>query len=64
MTVLVTDAGDPVVGSSVTVGGHLLHTAADGSADIELPSGSYDVTATKPRYVSASTHLRDRATLP
>ena len=36
-TVLVTDAGDPVAGSNVSVGGRLFHT--DGRVAVELPGG-------------------------
>ncbi|MDX6516176.1 MAG: hypothetical protein QOH73_1842 [Gaiellaceae bacterium] len=58
VTVLVTDAGVPVPGSSVRVGGRLLRTGADGSAGIDLPSGSYKVTAAKAKYVGATTRVR------
>lgn len=56
---LVTDAGDPVAGSNVSVGGRqLLHTGAGGRAGIELPRGSQDITASKNKYVGATTHVR------
>ena len=58
VTVHVTDAGDPVPGSSVSVGGHQLHTATDGSVSLELSSGSYKVTAAKQKYVGAATNVR------
>ena len=58
VTVLVTDAGVPVAGSNVSVGGHLLHTGPDGRTTVELPSGSYDVTAAKTKYVGATTRVR------
>jgi hypothetical protein len=61
VTVRVTDAGDPVPGSSVLVGGHPLHTAANGTAGIKLPKGSYKVTAAKVRYVGATTRIRVKA---
>jgi hypothetical protein len=58
VVVLVTDAGDPVAGSSVSVDGRLLHTGADGQVAVELPVGSYDVTAAKSKYVGATTRVR------
>jgi len=58
VTVLVSDAGDPVAGSNVSVGGRLLQTGADGRVEIKLPSGSYDVTASKNKYVGATTRVR------
>jgi hypothetical protein len=61
VTVHVTDAGDPVPGSSVRVGAHLLRTAADGTAGIKLPSGRYKVTAAKVHYVGAATSVRVKA---
>ena len=38
--------------------GHLLHTGAEGRAYIKLPKGSYHVTASKNKYVSATTRVR------
>jgi len=58
VTILVTDAGVPVANSNVSVAGHLLHTAASGRVRINLPSGSYHVTASKNKYVSATTRLQ------
>jgi hypothetical protein len=58
VTVRVTDAGVPVAGSTVSVGGHRLHTGADGRARIMLPSGRYSVSAAKHKYVGATTHVR------
>ena len=58
VTVHVSDAGDPVPDSSVLVGTHLLRTAADGTAGIKLPNGSYTVTAAKLHYVGATTSVR------
>ena len=40
------------------MGGRLFHTAADGRVAIELPSGSYDITAAKNKYVGATTRVR------
>jgi len=49
----VTDAGDPVAGATIKVGGKTLHTAADGTASADLPIGSFTATASKVHYVSA-----------
>jgi len=61
VTVHVSDAGDPVPGSNVRVGTHLLNTAADGTASTKLPSGSYKVTAAKLHYVGATTRVHVKA---
>jgi hypothetical protein len=58
VTVLVTDAGDPVPGSTVRVGGHVLRTAGSGKAAIDLAKGSYPVQASKAGYVGAKTGVR------
>jgi len=58
VTVLVSDAGVPVAGSNVSVGGQLLHTGPGGRVATELPSGNYDITAAKNKYVGATTHVR------
>ena len=57
-TVTVTDAGDPVPGSSVSLAGRTLHTNAKGEASVNLPAGSYKVTASKPEYVGTTTNVR------
>jgi uncharacterized membrane protein len=61
VTVLVSDAGDPVPGSTVHVGPHLLRTAGNGVAGLELAPGSYPVTAAKAEYVGATTNVSVRA---
>ncbi len=61
VTVTVTDAGDPVPGSSVRLGGHVLRTAADGTATIDLASGSYPVEAAKAGYVDATASVHVKA---
>jgi hypothetical protein len=53
VTVVVTDAGVPVAGSTVAVGGHLLHTGTDGRARAKVPNGTYRVAASKNKYVGA-----------
>src|SRR5579859_6316801 len=57
-TIAVRDAGDPVVGASVSVGGRHVHTAANGSASISLRSGSYTASVSAPGYAAASVHFR------
>jgi len=58
VTVSVRDAGDPVVGATVTVGGRHLRTGSGGSVTLQLRSGSYSATASAAGYVSASTSFR------
>ena len=64
VTVLVTDAGDPVPGSTVHVGSHVLRTAGDGTASLDLAAGSYPVSAEKAEYVGATTSVRVEAAKP
>ena len=61
VTITVTDAGDPVPGSSVRIGGRLLRTDKKGEATTDLPAGNYRVTAAKPKYVGATTSARVKA---
>ena len=58
VAVAVTDAGDPVPGTSVLVGTHRLRTNGDGEASIDLPPGSYKVSADKLHYASATGLIR------
>lgn len=57
-TFRVLDAGDPVAGAAVKVGGKTLKTNAKGIASIDLPAGKYKATASKGGYVSASRSVR------
>ena len=57
VTVSVRDAGDPVAGAAVTVGGRHVTTAANGQATVTLPPGSYSATAIAPGYASAATRV-------
>ena len=43
------------------VGPHLLRTAGNGVAGLELAPGSYPVTAAKAEYVGATTNVSVRA---
>lgn len=57
VTVSVRDAGDPVAGATVAVGGKHLKTNASGSVSLSLRSGSYSASASAPGYNSASAHF-------
>ncbi len=57
---LVTDAGDPVAGATVKVGGRTLRTNASGKASIDLPRGRFKAVATKSAYVGATARVRSR----
>jgi len=54
----VTDAGDPVAGATVKVGGKSLKTNAKGQASIDLPKGSYKAVASKDGYASDSASVK------
>jgi hypothetical protein len=58
VTVTVLDAASPVPGSTVRVGGRVLHTDAKGQVTTTLPKGTYRVVASKPKYVGATTSVR------
>jgi uncharacterized membrane protein len=58
LTVTVTDAGVPVPGSSISVAGRTLRTDAKGEASVNLPAGSYKITASKAKYVGAATNVK------
>jgi hypothetical protein len=53
-TVSVRDAGDPVAGATVSVGGRHLKTGANGSVTLPLHSGSYHASASAPGYAAAT----------
>ncbi len=55
VTVSVRDAGDPVIGATVTVAGRHLRTGSGGSVTLLLRSGSYSATVSAAGYASAST---------
>jgi hypothetical protein len=57
-TFAVTDAGDPVAGATIKVGGRTVRTDARGNATVKLAAGSYRAVATKEHYVAAAAGLR------
>jgi hypothetical protein len=57
VTVSVRDAGDPLAGASITVGGRHLKTGAGGTATTTLRPGSYPVIASAPGYATSSTKV-------
>jgi hypothetical protein len=57
-TIAVRDAGDPVAGAAVSLGGKHLHTGANGSVSVSLRPGSYPVTVTASGYATASAHVK------
>jgi hypothetical protein len=54
VTVSVRDAGDPVLGASVAVGGHHLKTGASGTVTLTLRPGSYSASVSAPGYATAT----------
>jgi hypothetical protein len=54
VTISVRDAGDPVAGVSVRVGGKGVTTNAQGQAALTLRAGSYSASATMASYAPAS----------
>ena len=56
-TISVRDAGDPVAGAKIAVGGRQLTTDAHGLASTKLRAGSYTATATASGYAPASAHF-------
>jgi hypothetical protein len=60
VTISAHDAGDPVAGATVVVGGRHLKTDAHGVASLTLRAGSYSATAAAPGYAPASTRVTVR----
>jgi hypothetical protein len=56
----VTDAGDPVAGATVTIGGRRLRTDQAGKASVNLRPGRFRATASKSGYVSATRSVRSK----
>jgi hypothetical protein len=54
ITFVVKDAGAPVKGVKIAVGGKVLLTNATGAAKVDLPNGSFTATATKAGYTAAT----------
>jgi hypothetical protein len=59
-TLTLRDAGDPVPGAVVAVGGKRLKTDAKGSASLALRPGSYSATATAAGYAPAAVRFTVR----
>ena len=59
-TLSVRDAGDPVAGAALSVGGRHARTDAQGHVTLALRRGAYSVTATAPGYASASARFTVR----
>lgn len=55
---LVADAGDPVSGASVKIGGKQLKTGAQGTVTAKLTSGTLAVAASKAGYTGAAARVR------
>ena len=53
-TISVRDAGDPVAGATVSVGGRHLKTGAGGRVSVALREGSYSASASAPGYATAT----------
>jgi hypothetical protein len=58
VTLVARDAGDPVAGATIKVGGKTLQSNASGQASVALHRGSYSATATAPTYASTSVRFR------
>jgi hypothetical protein len=56
----VSDAGDPVTGASVKIGGKRLRTGGQGTVSTKLGPGTFVAAASKPGYTSASASFRVR----
>ena len=54
VTLSVRDAGDPVGGVTISIGGRHIKTATNGRATVALHAGSYTARASAPGYASAS----------
>ena len=54
VTISARDAGDPVAGATIKVGGKQLRTATNGRVSLTLRPGSYSASATAPGYSPAS----------
>jgi hypothetical protein len=57
---LVADAGDPVSGATVKIGGKQLKTGGTGTVSAKLPSGAFAAVASKPGYTGATARVRVR----
>ncbi|WP_237554580.1 MULTISPECIES: carboxypeptidase regulatory-like domain-containing protein [unclassified Streptomyces] len=53
-TVTDTSTGSPVAGATVTVGGNVAHTGANGTYTLSVPAGTYDITVDAFGYASTT----------
>ena len=60
VTISARDAGDPVSGVVISVGGRHVSTAANGNATVALRSGSYTASTSAPGYAPASARFSVR----
>ncbi len=60
VTISARDAGDPVAGAAIAVGGRHARTAANGSVSVALRAGSYSASASAAGYAPASTRFSVR----
>jgi hypothetical protein len=60
VTISARDAGDPVAGATIKVGGKQLRTAANGKVSLTLRPGSYSASATVAGYSPASVRVSVR----
>jgi hypothetical protein len=60
VTLVARDAGDPVAGATIKVGGKTLQSNASGQVSVALRRGSYSARATAPTYASTSVRFRVR----
>lgn len=58
VTCIVTDAGEPVAGARVKIGGKTLTSSGKGTVTVRLPRGTYTAQATKAGYTGASDKVR------
>ena len=58
MRCLVADAGDPVSGATVKIGGKQLKTGGTGTVSAKLPSGAVAAVAAKAGYTGAAARVR------
>ena len=57
---MVRDAGDPLAGVTVKIGGRRLKTDAHGLVSVTLRAGSYTASVTAPGYAAASIRFTKR----
>jgi len=58
--VAVRDAGDPVAGAAIVIGGRRVRANANGQAAVSLRPGSYTAHASAPGYAAATARVTVR----